>query len=349
MADFRKAVFEVCKKLKDSDVFAKTRETMVNLFFESSNEDAAVKKIDTKREIACNGRDLNCEFFGILLAFEKKLSMSNLTGNFCNVELSADEYDALSLGHFVITTFVDKCLSKIYELNPSFAKALNPYSFYVPLASNAKHYDFNESIMDEAITAFKETNIYTYLVRSNFLQALNAADEKTIMGLVQTLDREIIKTSHENPPKEIETVKIKERGFRANSIPDKIDAIAILSFKIIALREMLANAVRLLYYAILGVKLNVIDENCLITIAENKSNIMYEYKTLLIQGPLFNPFTHGVKDIVLFHFEKGDIKYHDFGYIRSITYHFDQSEGHTTKLTYCVLDEELNPIYNLTR
>ena len=128
-----------------------------------------------------------------------------------------------------------------------------------------------------------------------------------------------------------------------------IEAFTIMSYKLIALREMLGNAIKLLYNAILGLDLIVINEDNLINIEENKSNCIYQYKTVLTQDIIFKPFCEIIKDIVLVDIDCGHSKIHEFGVVRNLTLKFGRDEGSTTKISYCAIDEELNPIYSLTK
>lgn len=264
-------------------------------------------------------------------------------------ELSETEYYNLKLGHYVISSFVNACITDIEKINSNIAAVLNPYAFYVGIANKNIKHEFDLSIFDRAVSAFKDTNIYKSLLRSNFLQALSNVPRDAIFQLVQVLERDIMRIPLDNVPNDILALKMREMNFNKQTAINKNDAMALTSFKILALREMLINAISLIYSAMLGMDINVINEDNLINIEKSGSNVIYQHKTVLIQDVFMNPFKEILKDIVLLDINVGNVKIHEFGSIRSVTFNFNQIEGHTAKISFCEIDDELNPIFNLTK
>lgn len=346
MTNLRNSVFEICKKFKSSTEFDNLRNTMASLFITREDEIRS-PEIDAKHDIAHNGMRLNCEFNGILLAFERGLSVFELKGP---VGLSEDEYYQLSMGNYIITNFIKRCLDEIGSINPTIGKVLNPYAFFVPIKENTFDFNYDLAVLDSVVAAFKESKIYREIMKSKVLQMFASAPEQSIFTLMGTMDRDIIKIPMENVPNEIFALKMRELESRHTHKIEKMDAISILSFKLLALREMLKNACRLLYSAILGLDLLVFDENCLIDIEKDASNTIYQHKTILIQGIPTSPYKEVVGDIILFTLNTDRLKIHEFGFVRSITINFGmEDEGQTSKVSFCVVDDDLNPIFSLTR
>lgn len=345
MTNLRNSVFEVCKKLKSSTEFDNLRSIMNSLFIMRGNEMHS-PEIDAKRDIAHNGMKLNCEFNGILLAFERGLSVFELKGP---VDLSEDEYYQLSMGNFIIINFIKRCLNEISSINPVVGKVLNPYAFFMPIKANSFDFNYDLTVLDSVVAAFKESKIYREIIESNVLQMFASISEQNIFTLMGTMESEIIKIPMENVPNEILALKLRELESRHTHKIEKLDAISIISFKLLALREMLKNACHLLYSAILGLDLLVFDESCLIDIEKNASNTIYQYKTILIQGIPTSPYKEIVGDIILFTVNADKLKIHEFGFVRSITMNFGINEGQTSKISFCVVDGDLNPIFSLTR
>ena len=186
-------------------------------------------------------------------------------------------------------------------------------------------------------------------MQSNVLQMFASVPEQNIFTLMGTMDRDIIKIPMDNVPNEIFALKMRELESRHTHKIEKIDAISILSFKLLALREMLKNACHLLYSAILGLDLLVFDENSLINIEKNASNTIYKYKTILVQGIPISPYKEVVGDIILFTLNADRLRAHEFGFVRSITSNFSNNEGETSKISFCIVDDDLNPIFTLTQ
>lgn len=63
---------------------------------------------------------------------------------------------------------------------------------------------------------------------------------------------------------------------------------------------------------------------------------------------MFCPFNDILNIVFLLTINNGKAKIHEFGRARSSTFNFTKGNGDTTKLSFYILDEELNPISNLT-
>lgn len=342
MKSFRSEVFSLCKDLSAMKQFEDIRKTMISLQFSSSETN-----IDPKTDVCLNGIRIRAEFYGVLLAFQNKLS------SFPNIEddkivLSDDEYRSIAKGHYYILRFIELCLEDIKKQNSIIAKLLSPYSFLKPI-DEIPSFSIDSSIFEHAINAFKNSSVYRSLIGSSALMAFSKIPEKAIRSLFGVLYRDIIQAPFDTVPSDILSLKLREQGFKPNQQINPVDALQLFSFKLLALREMISTAVCLIYDAILGNDLLVIDENSLIDIEKSSSNAIYTYKTVLIQGALLRPFNDILNTVFLLNIDNGKVKIHDFGRANSSTIRFANENGDTTKLSYCVLDEELNPIFNLTK
>jgi len=343
MSSFRDEIFQLCKKLNSMEQFSSLRQTMHELRFLSSENEL----YDPKRDICFNGILLRAEFYGILLAYEKKL-ISIPSTSLKNTDLSEKEKKDLVLGHSYISKFISLCLEEIKEKNCFLGNILSPYSFLFPI-ENVSETEIDVSLFHDAVDSFKSTSVYRSIIETNALQAFTLASEEMIRNLFGSLYKEIIQAPTDCVPKDIILLKDREKSWRPNQQVNAIDALQLISFKLLALREMLSHAASLLYDSILGSKLLVIDENKLINIEKNSDNTIYSYRTILLQGSVLSPYNDMLNRVFLFHFEKGPFRMHEFGRASSMTTKFANENGDTTKLTYCTLDEELNPISNLTK
>ena len=342
MNSFRTEVFNLCKVLSAMEQFEDLRKTMVSMRY-SSSESA----IDFKEDVCTNGIHLRAEFFGLLFAFQNKLSsFSNVEDD--KVALSDNEYNNIAFGHYYITRFIELCLSEIKSQNIIVGKMLSPYSFFKPI-DDIPSFDIDSSIFEHSVSAFKNSSVYRSLAGANSFMAFSGVPEATLRSLFDVLYRDIIHAPYDAVPSEILSLKLREQGFKPNQQINPMDALQLISFKLIALREMISTAASLIYDAILGSDLVVIDENSLINIEKSSSNVVYTYKTILIQGGLFCPFNDILNIVFLLNIDNGKTKIHDFGRANSSTFRFADGNGDTTKLSFCVLDEELNPISNLTK
>ena len=341
MKSFRSEIFNLCNTLSAMDQFSDLRNTMASLRISSSETN-----YDPKTDVCINGIHLLSEFYGILLAFQYKLC-SFPSVETSRIALSDNEYRNITFGHYYISHFIEMCLADIKHQNSIIGKMMSPYSFFKPI-EDIPTFSIDSSIFENAVKAYKNSTVYRSLIDSQALVAFNGVPEDTIRMLFNTLYREIIRVPTDKVPKEILSLKLREQSFLPNQRINPIDALQLTSYKLLALREMLSIAASIIYDAILGRDLIVIDENCLITVENNSSNAIYSYKTILIQGGLTCPFNDILNTVFLLNINNNRAKIHDFGRAYSSTFSFANENGDTTKLSYFVLDEELNPISNLT-
>lgn len=341
MKRFRSEIFDLCKILQSRDEFSSLRNTMASLRFASSEG-----VIDLKSNVCANGINLRAEFYGLLIAFQHGLS------SFPNVEaekiaLTEKEFNSIAYGHSYISRFLEMCLSDVICQNETIGQLLSPYSFFLPV-SNIPDFDIDASIFDKAVNSFKKSAVYCSLINSNALTALKQVSEEALRNLFGLMYKDILYKPVDSVSNEILSLKVREQSFKPNQQISPVDALQLISFKLLALREMLSAAASLIYDAILGSDLVVIDENSLINIEKSSSNVAYSYKTVLIQGGILCPFNDVLNIVFLLHIDNEKTKIHDFGRAKSYTFSFANENGDTTKLSFYVLDEDLNPIANLT-
>lgn len=342
MAIFRTAVFDACKLLSKDNSYNSIRSTIHSLRVCEGSD------FNAKQDIACNGLRINAEFYGILLAFEKGL-LSVPSTQLSKAELTDGEKNDLYYGNELLSSFADECLREIAIQAPNVAKAIHPYGLFAPISPYSCEEKVDITTLQPAVSAFKEISVYKTLLGSNALSYLNTIPQDQLIQLILVLDRDIIKNPGGSTANDILALKIREKDYKPNTPIPAVDALQIISFKLLALKEMLANAVKLFFGGILGEDLIVIKEDNLINIEQNTSDVIYTYKTVLLQGYLFTPFSELLKSIVLLHIKNSKADIHEFGSVRSATISFACDDGETTKLTLCKVDDDLNPLFNLTK
>lgn len=341
MKCFRSEIFDLCKVLSSMDQFDNLRETLASLRFTTPDS-----TLDPKKDVCNNGILLRAEFYGLLLAYQNRLtSFPEVTAE--RIALTEKEFTDISYGYCYISRFIELCLEDISKQNHKIGEMLSPYSFFKPIVG-IPTIDIDTSILDSAVNAFKDSSVYHGLMDTNLLLAFSNVPDEAIRSLFSVLYRDIIQAPMDIVSNDILAFKVREQSYKPNQQVNPVDALQIISFKLLALREMLSAAASLLYDAILGSPLVVIDENNLINIEKNASNTIYSYKTILVQGCLFCPYNDVLNVVFLLTIDNGKAKIHEFGRARSSTFSFANGNGDTTKLSFCILDDELNPISNLT-
>lgn len=338
METFRKEVFKMCNSIKNLTELNPLRRIMKS-FLPSKD----INTIDFKKMAFSNGIQLNMGFHGILLAFENRLIIPSNSA--AKIDLTDDEFTQLSLGNYLIESFVEMCLEDIKRINKPLAKALSPFSFYKPLVNKRNYPEFDLTLFKKAADSFKSASIYLNFLKSPLFRSLVSVKEDDATNLIYALDKRVIKISTDDIPNDIKDIVLKKHS----GLLDDAANYSYQSFLLIALREMLTLACRLLYSAIIGNDLIVINSDDLIDIKNNSHNVVYRTYTLLIQGAVFIPFDNTIGNVVLFDFAKKDISIHEFGTIREVTINYSQETGNTSTITFCAVDDDLNPIYTLTK
>ena len=127
MKRFRSEIFDLCKILSSMNQFNDLRNTLASLRFTKSDS-----VLDPKKDVCNNGILLRAEFYGLLLAYQNKLtSFPEVTAE--RIALTEKEFTDISYGYCYISRFIELCLEDISEQNHKIGEMLSPYSFFNPL------------------------------------------------------------------------------------------------------------------------------------------------------------------------------------------------------------------------
>jgi hypothetical protein len=335
---FRNSVFDVCKKLQTSSLKDEICPLITNLnCYQEGQEEL------NRSTFGYYGRQLNNQFYGYLFIDEKKDGIANLKT--C-VSLSEEEKLLLWQGHKVMMDFIDYCLEDINQLAPNVAKNINPYSRYKPIQQVTVANKIDTHLLKQCANEFKNMSIYKKLLKSPMWQTIIKMPYEQLEQLIGILDREILRSPLDIVPNGI--IKFKYRMMQGSMNPQ--DILMVDSCIMLSLREILTNACQLMYSALVGGDLVVLNNDNLISIDEQKSDAIYSYITALVQGIIINKNTELVGDIVLIDCEmENGYKIHEFGRVQQTTMSINRQNGDTTKLTFCIIDDMLNPIANLVK
>ena len=128
MKTFRDEIFNLCKVLSSMNQFDDLRNTLASLRFTTSDS-----VLDPKKDICNNGIHLRAEFYGLLLAYQNRLtSFPDIPAE--RITLTEKEFNDLSFGHSYISRFIQLCLEEISNQNSTIGQVLSPYSFFKPIA-----------------------------------------------------------------------------------------------------------------------------------------------------------------------------------------------------------------------
>lgn len=112
-----------------------------------------------------------------------------------------------------------------------------------------------------------------------------------------------------------------------------------------AMRQALGLAVQMLYEAIIGLEMPVMNNDNIINLVKHSSDIVYEKYVILIQGGMHD-FVGSMSLLVCDPNDEHHIK--EFGEIIAMTVNYNREFGSTSRVTMVTVNEELNPIHRFT-
>lgn len=336
---FRTELFQLCKVIQKDDNTKMIRDLIHNLSTIKEGEELKPNGADFKQV----AQHSNNQFYGYLYTNEHIQDYKSIFPQIA--PLSTDEIFLLSRAHATIIALIDGCLSEFKKDYPRIYLAINPYSKYKPINQNEETSLIKADNYEKAITAFKSSALYQKLYTSNinvFFEELRAED---INMMFTVLEKELNNCPLDKIPESIENfMKCLYTDYK--EMPEILMAEIIL---ILGLRKSLENACSLLFTALIGEDLIVLNNDNIINIEKNSSNSLYKIMRLVCNGIFLKTNTKTVGDITLVDCTPyDDYHIHEFGYINSYTANWDQEMGETSKITIVIIDDLLNPISTLT-
>lgn len=337
--NFRNEIFQLCKKIQKNSDTNEISNLIHDFSIVKEGEDYNTKNCDFK-QVASHSRN---QFYGYLYTNEHTDEYLTI---FPHIRpLTTNEYKIIAKGHSTIIFLIEECISEFKERFPSIYFALHPYSKYKSIKPIDTPPILEPSDYNNAINSFKSSDLYQKLYNSNINVILNEFDNNHIGMMFSVLEKEIDNCPLHILPESINNfMKCIHTDYK--DMPDIIMAEILL---ILGLRKALENASSLLFTALVGEDLIVLDNNNIITIDKNFSNILHKVFQISCNDIFLARADNTVGNILLIDCipsEKNHI--HEFGFITSYTATWSQEVGNTSKITAITVDDTLNPIYTLT-
>lgn len=337
---FRDAVFCLCKKIQKNDEIKNVAKLIIDL------PNAKEESESGRAEFSYVARNDNNQFYGYLYTNDHTEEYLSL---FPKIEqLEKNEIQLIARAHATIMRLVHGCLDEFESKYPKLACVMNPYWRYFtidPQYENAEPF-LEDADYQQAIDAFKTSALYRKLFTSEVTKLVETIPEKQVQKLFGVLENEMQTCPTDQVPEAVDNLtKALYGGYMEPA--DVLMAETLLG---IALQFSLQNACSLLFTALVGENLIVLNEDNLISIDDMESNIWHEYITLCSDDIFLSGSTRIVGDIVLIDcHSQPDYDIHKFGQVRSYTANYDHAMGTTSKFTLVVVDEDLNPLSQVTK
>lgn len=344
-SDFRSEVFVLCKKLQKSDCVKQVESVIRDLSLTAESKETGATNENIHGHFAYVAQHSNSEFHGYLF-LDDNIGKIDLPPFLAVKHLSSEERLSIERGHKTLTRFIDLCLSDIAHRSSVVAESMNPYFLYKPVNIS----EMAESLISDAdllpaVTAFKNGSVYKALLNSNFTKLFEKIDISAMHILMGTVEKEVNQSLGKN-----ETKDLRDFSFRLNSKLDNItDIMFAFSILMFALKESLRSSCHLLYRAICGIDLFVLNEENIINIEEEVSTTVCKFYKVFAQDLPFDYTGSEMRSILLIDCDTSyGAHVHEFGMVIAETMNLWGEFGQTAKYSFVTVNEELIHIHQLT-
>ena len=344
---FRTAVFNLCKKMTSCSDAERVRNLIhtLSVVVESKDDDPNIIKRPPHGDLAYIGSHQRIQFLGYLFA-DESVDEINKKEPFSATHLDDEERAIIESAHNTLRLFLDVCTSEIRNKYPKIGLLIDPYSRYrQPNSRHSTKSLFSESEVKECAEAFKSGILYKKTISNEALQFFERVDIQTIHQLIALQEKQFAN--------DMDTItKETDDFFRKLHSKSDIGAADILMMYTsycYALRQELGLAIQMLYEAIIGLEMPVMNSDNIIDLVKHSNDIVYEKYVVLSQDIMLGFAGSGVGSIALLVCDPSDV-YHikEFGEIIAMTVNFAGEFGSSSKVTIITVDEELNPIHRFT-
>ena len=343
--DFRSEVFKLCKKVQRDEIAQMIGKTIHDMSVVVEKKTGETIK-DARSDFAYLAKHSNSEFHGFLF-LDDNIDKIKLPDFFKPTALLPDDRALIERGHKTLIRFIELCLSDIAHESKIVAESMNPYYLYkdVSISANVGALLSDED-MQTAVTAFKNGTVYKALISSNFTKIFSKLDVGSMHILVDTLEKDINKSLGEDVSTDLKKFSLK-LGSGYNSAADAMLAFSIL---MLALKTSLKLSCRLLYRAICGVNLFILNNENIINIEKEATTAICKFYKVFSQDIAFDFAGGAMGSIILMDCDlPNDTHIHEFGMIIAETLNFASEFGETAKYSFATVDSEMIHIHPLVK
>lgn len=341
---FRTEVFKLCKKLQNDEASQKIGKLIYDMSVVVEPKEIGQKVTDSHNDFAYMAKHNNTEFHGFVF-LDDNIEKIEIPHFFKPDHLSPEERTLIEQGHKTLTRFMDLCLSDIASEASGVAESMNPYFLYkeVNISESATTLLSDNELMP-AVSAFKNGKVYKALMEAKFTKLFSKIDIDSMRTLISVLEKEISHSLGEDVSKDLRDFSMKLHS-KLNSITDVMFAFSVL---MLAIKMSLKLSCRLLYRAICGIDLFVLNDDNIINIEKRTSTVVSEFYKVFSQEihPDFSGSEMGsvlLIDCDLPH----DTHIHEFGMLIAQTLNFAGEFGSSAKYSFVTVNEELIHIHRL--
>lgn len=327
---FRDEIFSLCKLLKKNDAAQEITSLIERLSITNFSQFA---------------QRINREFHGYLL-LDDNLEEVNLPYYFKAEHLLYEDRILIEKGYKTIVRLIDLCLSDLTHKSPIAAKAMNPYSFYKTVKVSPDVLSIlSDEELSSAVSRFKDSKIHKALMSTNFTNLFEKTDDNKLYALMRSIENEINQSLGNNTTRELRVFSSKLSS-KLSNLSDIIFAFAILMF---ALKSALALSCRLLYRAMCGVGLFVLNDDNIINIEKNTATILCHFYKVMSLDFNYDHTNSDMGSLLLIDCNlPNDRHIHEFGMLLAKTINLASEFGQSAKYSFVTVNDEMIFIHRLT-
>lgn len=344
--DFKGAVFALCKQLamhpKAQEVSTLIHD--ISVLRETDTVPGGLAK-PIHGDLTQVASYEHAQFLGYLLADEYSEQLNH--HQYVRVtRLDDQERSTIGSAHATLRLFLDECLGELRERYPKASILLDPYAKF---KTNVDRLGFEPFLTKEdiatCVSAFKSGKLYGQLMANDTLTILEGSTMRDILNVSVALDRqftEVIDGASE------ETKAFLRRALVRTTFTAE-DLLMASCCYCHALMLSLTLALQMMFDAIIGSDLIVLDNDCIIDMQSHQLDQVYDRYSVLLQGALFSLASDTVGSIALLDCDLPNQRHIKvFGVVYALTVNFAGEFGETSKVSMLSLDGELNRMHRMT-
>lgn len=342
--NFRTEVFKLCKKLQKDEVAQRIGKMIYDMSVVVESKESDKKITDPRNDFAYIAKHSNNEFHGFVF-LDDNIEKIEVPHFFNPKHLSHEERTLVEQGHKTLTRFIDLCLFDIVSESKEVADSMNPYFLYKEVNISE---DVNVLLSDDelkpAVSAFKNGTVYKALMGANFTKLFRRIDINALRALVSILEKEINHSLGEDVSKDLRDFSIKLHS-KLDNITDVMFAFSIL---MLALKTSLKLSCRLMYRAICGIDLFILNNDNIINIEKRMSTVVSEFYKVFAQDMCFDFSGSEMGSVLLIDCDlPHGTHIHEFGMLIAQTINLAGEFGTSAKYSFVTINEELIPMHKL--
>lgn len=344
--NFRSEMFKLCKKLQNNENAHKIQETIYNMSVVVESKETGEMLRNPHGDFAYVAKHSNTEFHGYLFA-DDNIDKMKFPQYIKAEHLLEYERALIEDGHRTIMRFVELCLSDIASQSNAVAAAINPYYLYkeVAVSKNAKSL-LSDDELNSAVAAFKNGIAYKTLMEANFTKLFCRIDDNSMRALFGVVEKEIDQSLGEDVTKDLRDFSFKLDS-QLKNITDVMFAFSIL---MLALKMSLKLSCRLLYRAMCGIELFVLNNDNIIKIERRVRTTVSEFYKVFSQKVQVDYSGSEMGSLLLIDCDLPYDKHiHEFGMLVSETVNLVGEFGSSAKYSFVTVDENLICIHELVK